>query len=124
MRETKKLKLRAAWFGPMSAEAVAKANGTSKNTVRRFWKDEREAGRLPDEARPHFADRCKAVADDDVKRLAEPIDVSDLTPIHAPNPRFIRQCDALLAALRTHHADLDRPAAHHYATFHEWARHV
>jgi hypothetical protein len=105
--------LREAWFGPMSAPAIAEVHGVSKNTVRRFWKEERIAGRLPAEPtpRPHFVERSKPKPS-----VVEPVDgdaIDDLgPPIGDPNPRYDAQCDALLAALREHHADIDNAEAH------------
>jgi hypothetical protein len=114
VREERKERIRTAWRGPLTAAEIADAHKTSESKVRRIWKDAKAAGLLPAEPtpRPHFVERCKPVVIDD----EAPIDVSDESPIFDPNPRFVAQCDALLAALREHHADCDFAAAHHYAT--------
>ena len=110
MREDRSNRLRAAWHGPQSAAEIAGNNGISESKLRRFWKEEKAAGRLPAEPtpRPHFVERCKPVAviDDEA-----PLDVSDESPIFDPNPRFNAQCDAALTAMREHHANLDNAAA-------------
>lgn len=55
--------LRAAWYGPMTADAVARRfHQSSARAVRRFWETEKSAGRLPDAPRPHFVDCAAATA--------------------------------------------------------------
>lgn len=51
-------KLRLAWFGPLTSDAVAKRHHVSAGgrVVRRFWESEKAAGRLPNKPRPHFID--------------------------------------------------------------------
>jgi hypothetical protein len=104
-------KLRAAWFGPLTAGEIAKAfRVASDQVLRNFWGDEKAAGRLPDAARPHFANRtAKPVP---VEADIDPGLDRDAVPINEPNPRFDRECDAVLEAMRKHHADLDNDAAH------------
>lgn len=47
--------LRAAWFGPLSADRVArKYHQSGARRVQEFWQAERVAGRLPAGPRPHF----------------------------------------------------------------------
>lgn len=50
-------KLRLAWFGPLTADAIAKRHHIgSGQVVRNFWAKEKAAGRLPNKPRPHFVD--------------------------------------------------------------------
>jgi hypothetical protein len=94
-------KLRAAFNGPLTAGEIAKLfRMASAQMVRKFWAGEKNAGRLP-EQRPLFA---VTVAEAEPIE-ADVVDVSDESPIHDPNPRYVRQCDGALAALRAHHAD-------------------
>lgn len=112
MREGKKKRLRDAWFGPLTAAAIARANALSESTLRRFWDEERAHDRLPPKApRPYFAQQSKRAQADD-------IELDDDAPIGEPNPTYEAPCDALLAALRLHH--LDEPHRHRAPV--EWLR--
>jgi hypothetical protein len=109
MRSDRAQRLREAWHGPLTAAEVAKAfRMASAQMVRKFWGTEKDAGRLPDADRPYFASAKASPAEPD---LAGDVPYADGSPIADPNPRFDAQCDAALAALRKHHANLDDIAA-------------
>lgn len=110
MQEAKKKRLREAWHGPLNAGQVARANAVGEAWLRKFWAGEKKAGRLPDGPRPHFLDRIKR--DEPAVDVADEIAGLDRdeSPIGDFNPAYQRESDALLTALRTHHADT--PEAH------------
>lgn len=106
MKAATKAALQAAWFTAETRGQIARRHRLSDRHVKRFWAEEKANGRLPDTPRPHFVDRsapAPAAPDDGDFDMA--FDINDDTPIAAPNPTYETQCDALLAALRTHHAD-------------------
>src|SRR5581483_949990 len=99
-------RLREAWFGPLSAAEVAKRfridGDAAAQTVRNFWRDEKDAGRLPDTPRPSFARNTKSSPD-----VPPEASLDDESPIADPNPLFNAECDASLAAMRRHHPKLN-----------------
>jgi hypothetical protein len=109
MREAKRKRLREAWSGNLTAAQISRANAISESTLRRFWDEERAAGRLPaaDVPRPHFAQHAKRTPAIDA--LALVADNDDGSPIADPNPSFQAPCDALLTVLAAHHPELDHP---------------
>jgi transposase-like protein len=102
LSESKLRNVREAWHGALSCEQIARRHALGEKLVRRIWDDAREAGLLPDGARPHFAAQSKP---------AEAVDVDDESPVGDPNPTYERNCDAALAALRAQHG-ADDPALH------------
>lgn len=107
MREAKKQRLRDAWHGPLTLGQIARNASLGERWLQRFWSAERDAGRLPAGPRPHFVDRSAKPAAIDAD-----IDLDDDTPIGDFNRSCEAECAASLAALRKHHPDLDRRAAH------------
>lgn len=103
--EARRKRLCDAYFGPLSADAIASANKISRSTLQRIWTEEKAAGRLAAVPRPNFLDRVRKpiIADEIDDDIA---DVSDDAPIGAFNPTYRAQCDASLAALRAHHTDI------------------
>jgi hypothetical protein len=102
---TRKLKavLRQEWSGPRSVAQLVTRYHVGRATILQFWADEREARRLPETARPHFAVHSPlpppapppsyeidAEIERDFARC-------ERTEIIIPDP------DPLLAALRRHH---------------------
>lgn len=111
MRESKLDRMRAAYFGPLTAAQIAGGAGVGEKWLRRFWAREKAAGRLPDQRRPHFLARCKCV-EPSVAALDDAItDVSNDAPIGEPNPTYGAQCAASLEALRRHHPQHDNALA-------------
>ncbi|WP_316234993.1 MULTISPECIES: hypothetical protein [unclassified Bradyrhizobium] len=112
MRDAKKIRLRHAYLGALTAEQIARAHAISKSVLHRFWADEKAAGNLP-AVRPHFVERsrptpppsiedrrdmmwCEVFADDDGE----------------DNRRFAAPTGALLDLLRKHHGAIDYAHAH------------
>jgi hypothetical protein len=115
MREAKRIKLRHAYFGPLTLREIARANAVGEKMLERFWRDEKAAGRLANAPRPFFAKFCQP---DPAPAAEVALDAgddalgfdADETPIGQHNRVCKTECDALLAAMRKHH--VDRPAAH------------
>lgn len=107
MREAKKIRLRHAYFGPLTLREIAKANAVGEKMLERFWREEKLAGRIANVPRPHFAKYCApAPAPEPVLVEADDIaDVSGETPIGDFNRRFERESDEMVEALRRHHPD-------------------
>lgn len=121
MREAKQIRLRHGYLGPLTKAQIARAEGVSEHVIARFWAAEKASGALP-AVRPHFVERSAPVAEQAIEVVIEAeVDLADDDtatpagaigpPIYAPNPRFDAASDALLAALRKHHPDLDRDGA-------------
>jgi hypothetical protein len=112
--EARRKRLCDAYFGPLSADAIATANKISRSTLQRIWTEEKAAGRLAAVPRPNFLDRVRKpiAADEVITDLSDEIDddladvSDDGSPIGAFNPTYRAQCDASLAALRAHHTDI------------------
>jgi transcriptional regulator with XRE-family HTH domain len=117
MREAKLNRLREAYMGALTLREIARANGVGEKWLERFWRDERAAGRIANMPRPHFAKFCKPAAALIVEAVEADIAADDDAPIGEPNPRFERECGALLDALRRHHPDKDNAEAN---TAPEW----
>lgn len=115
MREAKKKRLRDAWHGPLTAEQIARSSALGEKTLRRFWAQEKEAGRLPDGPRPHFVARSKVATTVELG-----IDRDLALDDAEPNPSCETQCLASLEAIRAHHADIDNAEAHTVPR--EWLR--
>lgn len=123
MREAKKIRLRHAYFGPLTLREIARANSIGEKMLERFWKAEKIAGRLDDVPRPYFARYCKPAPDAEAARAVHEDALADMadeiaaddddSPIGDFNPRYDAQCDAALAALREHHPTAEQapPAA-------------
>jgi len=102
--------LRHAFTTPLPIDQIARRVRLSESTVKRFWAEQKAAGTLP-EVRPHFAERCKRTEPDspapigigDAINDAAPFIDKAATPIAAPNPTYVHECDMLLDALRRHH---------------------
>lgn len=63
MKASKQDQLRRDWYGPRSAEDLAAAYEVSAIYIRKFWAEERKAGRLPPhDPRPYFARHCASPA--------------------------------------------------------------
>lgn len=94
-------KLRECWYGPMSAEEIAKwFRFASGQVVRNFWQREKSAGRLPlDCDRPHFAG------------ANIPDDLDENGQDEEGRAMRIPDNDPALAAMRQHHAALDNDTA-------------
>lgn len=121
MREAKKIRLRHGYLGPLTKAQIARREGISEHVVARFWAAEKAAGGLP-AVRPHFVERSAPLVEQVIEDVIEveaeaEVDLDDDTatpagaigpPIYAPNPRFEAASNALLGALRGHHAALDR----------------
>ena len=104
MRETTKIRLRHGYLGALTKAQIARANGVSEITVERFWRGEKAAGVLP-AVRPHFAEQTTVPAPR-AHAVGDPDDMPDADEPPAPAP-----LGDMLAALRQHHADLDRAGA-------------
>jgi transcriptional regulator with XRE-family HTH domain len=119
--------LRAAWFGPLTFEEVASANGVSTRTLQRFWSGEKKVGALPATPRPHFAafdhnanatevdppapSLAPDAVDDDVVEINGVSCLSrHAAPIASPWGLSITSGDPLLAVLREHHPDAEHTA--------------
>ena len=127
MRPSLKKLLNDAWFGPSTFEEVAKANKVSTRTLQRFWSAQKRSGALSQTPRPHFAafdhsaakpveieaPVAEAVVDDAVTEFAGVSCLSrHAAPIASAWGLAITAGDPLLAALREHHADIDKPECH------------
>ena len=107
--------LREAWFGQFSADYLARRHRLNDGrAVRRFWEAERAAGRLPQGARPHFADVTFGNAPTVDASLDAEIDASE-TVAEASGMR-IPDCDPLLEALYAAHDCDPRRAVEAHAT--------
>jgi hypothetical protein len=117
-------RLRRAWYGPLSAQQIARQFGySSAVAVQNFWTREKRAGRLPcDEVRPHFIKYASPAASPSldlgalVDAAADPalmreIDRSERLSERGESLARVAS-DQSLAALRKAHPDLDHPAAH------------
>jgi len=108
MQEAKKKRLRDAWHGPLTLGQIARSAALGERRLQRFWEAEKAAGRLPAGPRPHFVERSKRdeapaeVLGDEVTSLN-----ADDTPIGEPNRVCTAESEALLAAMRRQHAELD-----------------
>lgn len=112
MREAKKKRLREAWHGPLTAEAIARAAAIGEKMLRRFWAQERDAGRLPQGPRPHFVERSKRTGRPvEIGAEIEIAAIDDGTPIAEPNRICKLECAAALDALRAHHPEHDSASA-------------
>lgn len=89
-----------------------KANRISAKTLRRFWDTEKKAERLPATPRPHFVAFAAPVIVVGVEEAEADIADLDDAPIASAWGLSITAGDPLLAALREHHSDIDKPECH------------
>lgn len=116
MREAKKIRLRHAYLGPLTADQIARANAISKSVLHRFWAEEKAAGALP-KVRPHYVEKTTLPPEAPALVVAVPApedaakparaEADDEAPLASPAPSYDRQCAALLDAMRLHHPELD-----------------
>jgi hypothetical protein len=97
--------LRRAWFGPLSAEEIAKRHQcASAQSLRNFWQREKSAGRLPkNTARPHFEERTTIAPQ--VALGIDPVDIEfdDPTLDGVDQAPRLPHADPLLLALQREH---------------------
>ena len=102
IKGSKAVELRDAWSGPLTVEALAKRYRLAPITINKVWQRQREIGNLPaDVPRPHFVVHSTPIIESDDDELID-FNVTDGKS----------GSNALLAALRTHHADIDFAEAH------------
>lgn len=120
MREAKKIRLRHAYLGPLTADQIARSAAISTSVLRRFWAEEKAAGNLPN-VRPHYVEKttlaAPVVEPQAARELAVAIgetpaaeaddETDDEPPLAGRQPSYVAQCDRLLESMRKHHPELD-----------------
>ncbi|WP_022722973.1 hypothetical protein [Rhodopseudomonas sp. B29] len=109
--ERKRGRLRDAWHGAATAAEVARAHGLAVPTLLKFWRLERDAGRLPNATRPHFVKFARPLPAVPAAEAVDDDDTADDFDADAAHRLAVIGSFASVDTMRIVHANLDNDAA-------------